>query len=165
MGTSRSGLYLSTKGSRRKVSEYALVHSNEGTFMNVKSPNPKRSPFRMASGGHGEDNIKLLNKYGIKYNIVKTYPNGVRVGSVEGHKKKDKSKNNGQTWFPKSWTSKDIQKAGTHVASLKSNKHIGDGHNMYGMWKSVRVVVKKTNGKISTIFPDKKQPSKKNKSK
>lgn len=115
--------------------------------------------------GHGEDNIKLLNKYGIKYNIVKTYPNGVRVGSVEGHKKKDKSKNNGQTWFPKSWTSKDIQKAGTHVASLKSNKHIGDGHNMYGMWKSVRVVVKKTNGKISTIFPDKKQPSKKNKSK
>lgn len=55
--------------------------------------------------------------------------------------------------------------AGTHVTSLKSNKHIGDGHNMYGMWKGVRVVVKKTNGKISTIFPDKKQPSKKNKSK
>lgn len=62
-------------------------------------------------------------------------------------------------------TDKDIQKAGTHVASLKSNKHIGDGHNMYGMWKGVRVVVKKTNGKISTIFSDKKQPSKKNKSK
>ncbi|WP_252344724.1 MULTISPECIES: hypothetical protein [unclassified Gemella] len=60
MGTSRSGLYLNTKGSRRKVSDYALVHSNEGTFKNINSPNPKKSPFRMASGGHGEDNIKLL---------------------------------------------------------------------------------------------------------
>ena len=83
MGTSKSGLYLNTKGSSRRVSDFALVHSNEGTFMNVKSLNPKKSPFRMASGGHGEDNIKLLNKYGIKYNIVKTYPNGVRVGSIE----------------------------------------------------------------------------------
>lgn len=59
----KRGLYLSTKGSKRKVSEYALVHSNEGTFMNVKSPHPKKIPFRMSSGGHGEDNIKLINKY------------------------------------------------------------------------------------------------------
>lgn len=64
------------------------------------------------------------------------------------------------TWFPKSWTAKEIQKAGEHVVALKSNKHIKDGHNMYGMWKGVRVVVKKTNGKISTIFPDNKQPIK-----
>lgn len=161
MGTSRSGLYLGTKGSKRKVSDYALVHSNEGTFMNVKSPQPKQSPFRMRSGGHGEDNIKLLNKYGIKYNIVKTYPNGVRIGNVEGHKEPKKRNGTGQTWFPKSWTSKDIQKAGTHVASLKSNKHIGDGHNMYGMWKGVKVVVRKTNGKVATIFPDVKQSMKK----
>lgn len=160
MGTSRSGIY-NTNGSRRKVSEYALVHSNEGTFKNVNSPNPKRSPFRMASGGHGEDNIKLLNKYGIKYNIVKTYPNGVRVGSVEGHKNPKKRNGNGQTWFPKSWTAKDIKKAGEHVASLKSNKHIKDGKNMYGMWKGVRVVVRKTKGIIATIFPDAKQPIKK----
>lgn len=161
MGTSRSGLYLNTKGSRRKVSEYALVHSNEGTFMNVKSPNPKKSPFRMLNGGHGEDNIKLLNKYGIKYNIVKTYPNGVRVGSVDGHKMKSKREQNKQSWFPKSWTAKDIQKAGEHVAALKCNKHVQDGYNMYGTWKGVRVGVKRTNGKISTIFPDLKQPTKK----
>lgn len=160
MGTSRSGLYLNTQGSKRKVSEYALVHSNEGTFKNINSPNSKKSPFRMVSGGHGEDNIKLLKKYGIKYNIVKTYPNGVRVGNVEGHKKKDKSKNNGQTWFPKSWTAKDIHRAGEHVAALKNNKYIKDGHNMYGMWKGVRVGVKRTNGKVSTIFPDLKQLTK-----
>lgn len=160
MGTSRSGLYLNTNGSNRRVSDFALVHSNEGTFMNVKSSNPKKSPFRMKSGGHGEDNIKLLKKYGIRYNVAKTYPNGVRVGNIEGHKKKDKREQNKQSWFPESWTAKDIQRAGEHVAALKSNKHIKDGHNMYGMWKGVKVIVKKTNGKISTIFPDVKQPIK-----
>ncbi len=161
MGTSRSGLYLNTKGSRRKVSEFALVHSNEGTFMNVKSLQPKKSPFRMKSGGHGEDNIKLLKKYGIKFNIIKTYSNGVRVGNVEGHKEPKKRNSNGQTWFPSSWTANDILKAGEHVAALKSNRHIKDGYNMYGTWKGVKVVVRKTNGKVATIFPDVKQFTKK----
>lgn len=160
MGTSRSGLYLNTSGSKRKVSEYVLVHSNEGTFKNINSPNQKKSPFRMESGGHGEDNIKLLKKYGIKYNIVKTYLNGVRVGNVEGHEKKNKREKNKQSWFPKSWTAKDIQRAGEHVAALKSNKNIKDGYNMYGIWKGVRVGIKRTNGKVSTIFPDLKQPNK-----
>ena len=32
---------------------------------------------------------------------------------------------------------------------------------MYGTWKGVRVGVKRTNGKVSTIFPDLKQPNKK----
>lgn len=161
MGTSRSGLYLNTKGSARNVSEFAEVHSNEGTFMNINTPQPKKSPFRMRSGGHGEDNIRLLNKYGIKYKIVKTYSNGVRVGNVEGHKKKEKSKNSGQTWFPKTWSAKEIRRAGEHVAALKNNRHVKDGQSMYGMWKGVRVGVKKTYGKIATIFPDVKQPNKK----
>lgn len=161
MGTSRSGRYLNTSGSRRTVSEFALVHSNEGTFKNVNSPNPKKSPFRMRSGGHGEENIRLLNKYGIMYTIVKTYPNGVRVGNVEGHFDQGKRIRNKQSWFPKSWTAKDIKKAGEHVASLKSNRNVKDGYNMYGTWKGVRVGVKRTNGKISTIFPDLRQPSKK----
>ena len=157
MGTSRSGLYLNTHGSSRKVSDYALVHSDEGTFMNINS----KSPFRMKNGGHGEANIKLLNKYGIGYKIVKIYPNGVRVGSVSGHKDKRKKLLNQQTWFPTNWSRKDILRAGEHVASLKANKHVKDGMNMYGIWKGVRVVVKKTNGIISTIFPDINQNIKK----
>lgn len=161
MVASRSGRYLNTNRSRRKVSEFALVYSDEGTFINVKSRQPKKSPFRMRSGGHGENNIKLLNKYRIKYNIVKTYSNGVRVGNVEGHKEPKKRNGSGQTWFPKLWTAKDIQRTGEHVAALKSNKHIKDGYNMHGMWKGVKVVVRKTNGKVATIFPDAKQPTKK----
>ena len=30
MGTGKSGRYLNTRGSGRTVSDYALVHSNEG---------------------------------------------------------------------------------------------------------------------------------------
>ena len=37
MGTGKSGRYLNTRGSGRTVSDYALVHSNEGTF--TYSPN------------------------------------------------------------------------------------------------------------------------------
>ena len=36
----------------------------------------------MKSGGHGQKGMLLLDKYGITYNIVKTYPNGVRVGNM-----------------------------------------------------------------------------------
>ena len=32
---------------------------------------------------------------------------------------------------------------------------------MWGMWKGVKVGVKKTNGKISTVFPCLEQPKKK----
>ena len=32
---------------------------------------------------------------------------------------------------------------------------------MYGMWKGIKVIVRKTNGKVATIFPDIKQPTKK----
>lgn len=90
-----------------------------------------------------------------------TYFSGTKFGNVEDHKELKKRNGNGQTWFQKSWTAKDIQKAGEHVAALKSNKHVKDGYNMYGMWKGVRGVVRKTNGKVATIFPDAKQPTKK----
>lgn len=32
MGTGKSGRYLNSKGSGRSVSDFALVHSSEGTF-------------------------------------------------------------------------------------------------------------------------------------
>lgn len=57
-------------------------------------------------------------------------------------------------------TANDIHRAGEHVSALKSNKNIKDGYNMFGIWKGVRVGVKRTNGKVSTIFPDLKQPNK-----
>lgn len=151
MGTSRIGCYFNTKGSNRKVSEFALVHSVEGKFVNVGEN--KRAPIRMESGGHGQDNIDLLIKYRIGYSITKQFSNGVRIGNVERHKSKFKRETNGQAWFPSSWTKLDIRRAGEHVASLVKNKKIGDGYTMYGTYRGVKVGVKKTNGQIATIFP------------
>ena len=60
---------------------------------------------------------------------------------------------------PKSWSTRDIVKAGEHVASLKSNQSAGDGVTMWGTYKGVRVGVIKSNGKIATVFPDIDQSS------
>ena len=122
MGTTRSGRYLNTKGSGRSISHFALVHSNEGNF--TKPNYNKNERLRLKSGGHGQKGMDLLDKHGIKYNIVKTYPNGVRIGNIPDHKQKAKQKGTGQAWFPKSWSEKDIKHAGEHVANLKRNRHV-----------------------------------------
>lgn len=159
MGTSQSGRYLNTYGTGRSVSDFALVHSNEGSFIRtqVRVDGKTKIQLRLNSGGHGQKGMDLLDKYGIKYNIVKTYPNGVRVGNIPGHKTKAKAEGTGQSWFPKSWSEKDIRRAGEHVAGLKSNRHIPDGKSVYGVYKNVRVGIIKTNGKIATVFPDSNQ--------
>ena len=159
MGTSRSGRYLNTKGSGRSVSDYALVHSNEGTFRwRQKHVNGKPvKEIRLESGGHSQLAMDMLDKYHIKYKVVKTYPNGVRVGYVDDHFNPKKRKGINQSWFPRDWTAKDIKHAGEYVASLKTNRGSPDGKKMYGNWKGVRVGVIKDNGKIGTIFPDSNQ--------
>ena len=155
MGTSKSGRYLNTEGSGRNVSQYAEVHSNEGTFTKPRVNSKYR--IRLYSGGHGQDGMNLLDKHHIKFNIVKTYKNGVRIGNIPTHKQRSKQAGTGQSWFPKNWTGKDIKKAGEHVAGLKPNRRIPDGKRIYGNYKGVRVVVIRTNGKIATIFPDSNQ--------
>lgn len=159
MGTSKSGRYLNTKGSSHSVSDYSLVHSNEGTFRwrNIRIKGKVYKKIRLLSGGHGQRNIDLLEKYHIKYKIVKTYSNGVRIGYVSDHVSKSKRTGTNQAWFPKNWKEKDIRHAGEHVASLKSNRGTPDGKIMIGTWKGVRVGVIKTNGKIATVFPDSNQ--------
>lgn len=154
MGTTKTGRVLNTKGSAGVASEFAIVHSNEGAYTKPQNGNK----IRLKSGGHGQTGMNQLDRYGIKYNIVKTYPNGVRVGNIPTHKNKMKKTGTGQAWFPKNWTTKDIKHAGEHVANLRGNKHSKDGVTVFGNWKGVRVGVIKTNGKIATIFPDTKQP-------
>ena len=156
MGTSKNGRYLNTEGSGRSVSDFALVHSDEGKYT---KPSRKGDKLRLVSGGHGQTGMEQLDKYGIKYNVEKTYSNGVRVGNIPNHKNPNKRKSMGQTWFPKSWTTKDIRHAGEHVAGLKGNRHVPDGKAVYGVYKSVRVGVIRTNGKIATVFPDADQSS------
>lgn len=43
------------------------------------------------------------------------------------------------------------------MTGLKGNRHPEDGQAIYGTYKGVQVDVKRTNGKISTVFPDSNQ--------
>lgn len=146
------------KGVLATVSDFALVHSIKGEFT---KPMRRRDRLRLKSDGHGQKGMLLLDKYGIEYNIVKTYPNGVRVGNIPDHKDGKKREGIGQSWFPASWSHKDIRRAGEHVAGLKRNRHVPDGKRVYGMYKGVRVGIIRTNGKIATVFPDSIQPNRK----
>ena len=85
----KSGRYLNTKGSGRSVSDFALVHSSEGAFTRSQTRvnGEMVIKLRLNNGGHSQKGMELLDKYGIKYNIVKTYPNGVRVGVKRTHGK------------------------------------------------------------------------------
>ena len=154
MGTTKSGRVLNTRGAAGSASQFPVVHSNEGAYTKPR----KGEHIRLKSGGHGQTGMNQLDKYGIRYKVEKTYPNGVRVGHVIDHTNKNKRKSMGQSWFPKNWTSKDIKHAGEHVANLKGNRHTKDGVAVFGMWKGVRVGVIRTHGQIGTIFPDAKQP-------
>lgn len=82
MGTTKSGRVLNTRGAAGSASQFAVVHSNEGAYTKPQKDNH----IRLKSGGHGQTGLKELDKYGIEYHIVKTYPNGVRVGYVPDHK-------------------------------------------------------------------------------
>lgn len=159
MGTTKCGRYPSTQGGRRIVSDYALVHSEEGDFKwrnprDVRKNGPGTNTIRLANGGHGDKGMRLLEKYHIEYQVVKTYPNGVRVGWVPDHaNSKKRHDQQGQSWFPKSWTAKDIRRAGEHVAGLRCNRNAANGVKIFGVYKGVLVGVVRTNGMIATIFP------------
>lgn len=157
MGTGKPGRYLNTYGSKNKMSDFALVHTSEGVFT---KPQKKGDKLRLVSGGHSQAGISLLEKYNIEYNVLVTYANGVRAGNIPNHKRKYKQTGLMQTWFPANWTNKMIRKAAEHIAALNCNKHVPDGKTMYGKYKGVYIGVKRTNGCISTAFPDNMQPSK-----
>ncbi len=153
MGTGESGNYY-TSGGSDVVHHPALIHSIDGEY--THSPKTGR-PERLKSGGHGQSSMDVMRENGIEYNVVKTFENGVRVGNVPNHKYKRKREGTAQAWFPKSWMTRDIVKAGEHVASLKSDQGAPDGVTMWGAYKGVRVGVIKTNGRVATVFPDENQ--------
>ena len=70
MGTTNPERIFNTHGSAGTPSEYAVVHSSEGAYTHPQ----KGQHIRLKSGGHGQAGLKLLEKYGIEYHIVKTYP-------------------------------------------------------------------------------------------
>ena len=156
MGSGRSGIYYGTHGSRI-IHHKALIHSLEGEYT---TPSKKDISIRLKSGGHGQAAMDFMDKNSIKYNVVKTYKNGVRVGNVPNHKVKRKQIGINQSWFPKSWTQKDVVKAAEHVCGLKSNAHKSGAKILWGKYKGVWVGVYRTYGDVSIVFPDSNQSDK-----
>ncbi len=155
MGTGESGNYY-TSGGSDVVHHPALIHSIDGEYTHdVKTGRPRR----LRAGGHGQASMEIMEKNGIEYNVVKTYGNGVSVGNVPAHKFKRKRTGTAQVWFPKSWTTQDIVKAGEHIVSMRSNQGTADGVTMWGVYKGVRVGAIKTDGRVATVFPDEDQSS------
>ena len=159
MGSGSSGRYSNTRGADRSISASALDHAVNGRFVQTQVKVNGKVQFRprLAAGGHGQAGMQLLDKYGIEYHVVRTYPNGVRVGYVPWHRDGGKQTGENQSWFPRDWTEKDIRRAGSYVAGLKRNQHVPDGVHAYGTYKGVRVGIIRTNGKIATVFPDSDQ--------
>lgn len=127
------------------VPESTLNHADFGEF---------NSNNRLINGGHGQTNIDYLKNNNIEYNIVKEYPNGVRVGNIPSHKNKMKRTGTGQSWFPESWDKSKINNAGNYINDLPANKNLPDGQWAFGEYDGVRVGIIKKNGKPSTIIPD-----------
>ncbi len=159
---------LNNNNRKLNISKSALKHSNEGDFTNPK--NPKKQPIgTFKGGGHGESNIKILDKYNVEYNIVEEYSNGVRLGNVPTHKEKKKKIGKNQSWFPPDWNENDIRKAGEYVANLKNkNKYILEEIKYndvpvvlykYANYNDVTVCIcyNFSERTIKTVFPDGEQ--------
>ena len=98
IGTGVSGTYYTSHGSKL-VHHGALIHSFDGAF----SRNQKTGKIQnIKSGGHGQSALNVMDKTGIKYNIVKTYANGVRVGNIPSIKSRLKASKpiKAQSWCP-----------------------------------------------------------------
>lgn len=160
MGTGNSGRYYTSNGSN-VIHHKALIHSLEGDYVNHQRTG---KPYRLKSGGHGQDAIDYMTKQGIEFHVVKTYDNGVRVGNVPNHKDKSKQTGTGQSWFPVSWGQSDVVNATEYVVSLKRNTNKKDGEKMWGKYNGVWVCVIKTGGKVATVFPDNNQSDDRNRS-
>ncbi len=156
MGSGESGRYYTSHGSNR-VHHGALIHSFDGRYTH----NPRTGKIQnIKSGGHGQTALEIMDKNGIKYNILKVYPNGVRVGNIPSIRSSSKKAGEGMAWFPRHWSVRDMVRAGEHVSGLKKNRGVRNGVTMWGRYKGVRVGVIKTNGQIATVFPDARyQPS------
>ena len=130
--------------------EKALAHADLGEYIKPSKPYPVG---RLKGGGHGQAAIDELTKRGIPPNIIRTYPNGIRIGNSPTHKDKLKQTKGFQTWFPEKWTREDIRTAGVYIA----NRGVMPQQIPYakeGVWRGIRTrVFFDVNGNITTIFP------------
>src|SRR5574344_283408 len=95
------------------VSRNEMKHVSRGIF---KYEN--RKPVAMVKGGHGEDNIRYLEKNKLSFHVDKLCKGGARAGNIDCHERVWETKKDRHMWLPKFWSNRKIEKAGLHVANL-----------------------------------------------
>ena len=159
MGSGVSGRYYTSYGSRA-IHHEGIIHSFEGEYTMKDG-----SPARLKKGGHGQVAIDVMDANGIKYEVNKTYSNGVRVGNIPNARDKFRQSGNNHSWFPKSWTDKTVIAASEYVLSLKKNANPQPRQKLTGTYKGVSLIAwVDDKGSITSIYPNaKSQPSKRRK--
>ncbi len=135
------------------VSKDRLEHSVLGDWTKTN---------RLEKGGHGQRGMEKLLETKFDPVIYKEYSNGVRIGSVPGHKQQSKKTGSdkpnsdiGQAWFPENWDDDKILLAGTYTA----NTGTGEGITRFAVYDGVEVVVFLNDNQVGTICPNNmKQP-------
>lgn len=147
---------LSKKQTKAVITKNRLNHSNIGDYKF------KDNKWQLRGGGHGHDGMKECNKRGVRYNIIKTESNNVKLGNVPDHIRPNRRSGISQAWFPKNWTARTIKNAGKHIykhgaESTKSKERTLRGvlHNIekYGKYKGVTVGIYSNKKNINTVFP------------
>lgn len=143
---------------------------NDGTMQHTSSGN-----FIYKSGGHLQSNLNLLDKLHVKYEITKTFDNGVRVGKIKTADNPDNNEyyyKTNHAWFPKHWNKITLRNAVRHIVNEPSNKELiknnsdGETVRLNGEYKNVRIVVivkmlsdevgKPPRNVVITAYPDSK---------
>ena len=160
MGSGVSGRYYTSYGSHA-IHHEGIIHSFEGEYT-MKDGNPAR----LKKGGHGQAAVDVMDANSIKYEVNKTYSNGVRVGNIPNAKESFRQTGNHHSWFPKNWTDKTVIAASEYVLKLKKNAGATEGMKITGTYKGVSIIAWVGKNGISSIYPDvKSQPSKRRKGK
>ena len=92
---------LQNKVKNAKLPDEAIAHSNTGDFT-LPAPQDGYPNGRLGGGGHGQAAMDEMKRRGSLFNVLHTYPNGVRVGNVPQHKSRMKRSGREQSWFPES---------------------------------------------------------------
>lgn len=149
MGSGRSGIYYTSHGSS-VIHHDGIIHSYEGVYKDKPD-----GSLKLEKGGHGQGAIDFMDKNGMKYEINKTFSNGVRVGNVKDAEQNFRKTGNRHSWFPENWTDKTIIAVAKYLTSLKKNKNYKPGDKISGTYKHVKVIAYiGKDGCISTMFPD-----------
>lgn len=159
-GSSGINSYKGNTESKQSLAETPSKSGLSSTSKPIVSSHVSKGEYtvnsnRHIAGGHMEESIKEMERLGIEYNITETYPNGVRVGNIPNSKNSNARKPNSHTWFPASWTEKDVADAANYVQSKIKNPK--DNVEYTRTYKGVRTTIVYNNGKLKTTYPNKIQ--------